>query len=206
MATIAAVITEDARKYWPQLFGQMWNPSSTTVAATSDWNPGIFTFRVGSGGWVNYGAGPVPRTPDANLRYPTGIGPLSGLQDLDCLIDPQRPTGEQRYSTVNWAQYAYEKELTSDKFEIDPLNPKTLKINAVLEAGEANNDPGSGTYPQLFEIAVYSDHPLHNRVAALNDIVPITNVPPRLMVAYGTFAREIKDSSKKLSFEILLNF
>ena len=55
MAVVTAVVTNAARANWPQMFGNLLTFQSIGYA------------KVGWGGWVNPGSGPVPRVPDPTL-------------------------------------------------------------------------------------------------------------------------------------------
>jgi hypothetical protein len=217
MANILATVTEDARKYWPQFFGTLLGIDVTTVAG--DWNPLIKFFRVGEGGWITDTN--TPRTPQPDLRRidsSTGSswgGPLY-LQDLDCVIDPQRAAPDRRYSDdgLGW----YEKELDPGTDFIFTA-PSTIQIRCLLDFSEFNDTFAQAsptvTNPNICELALFSDHPLinatypsaaHNRANHADYIDPNFLPDNRLMIAYGTFPVEVKDSSKQIEHLVQIVF
>ena len=77
---INATFTDDALKYWQQMFGG--------PVPLISFQP-IKYFRIGVGGWIDTGAGIRPRIPDPSLRRyaPTYPKPV---QDLDINVDQDR--------------------------------------------------------------------------------------------------------------------
>lgn len=136
MAVIPGVITEDARKYWPQFFGALLGDPSTTTIVGSTWNPVISHFKVGEGGWIDPGAGKVPRTPDPALRRLSA--PL--IQDIDAVVDPTRAALNQRYPADSRA--TFEKALIAADFLFEA--PTIVRVRCLLDFGEFNDD-GNGT-------------------------------------------------------------
>jgi len=173
MADILAVVTEDARKYWPQFFGGLLGNPATTTTVGVQWDPRIKFFRIGEGGWIDPGTGKVPRTPDAALRDPDA--PL--LQDLDCIIDPNRALPSQRYigAGASFSRYYFQKSFVGG--DITYVASTTIKFRCELSTSEANDD-GFGNNPEFWELGIYSDHP--------------TEAGEYLMVAYGTFPMQTK--------------
>lgn len=172
MAVITAVVTEDARKYWPQLFGLLLGDPSTVTDVGFSWNPAIKTFKVGEGGWVDTGAGRVRRLPTDNLRRVD-----NNIQDIDAIVDGTRALVDQRYPAAADRAF-FEKALITSDFTFEA--PSTLRVRCFLDFAEFNSD-GFGNFPEIWEIGLFSDHP--------------TAVGQKLMVAYGTFPLEIKDGA-----------
>lgn len=183
MATVPGVVTEDARKYWPQLIGTIFIPATTTNTGATQWDPRIKTFKVGEGGWINPGGGAVPRTPSPSLRRLTA--PL--IQDLDAVVDPTRALVDQRYPAQSLATFS--KALTPGDFLFE--SPSIIRVRCLLDFAEFNND-GFANSPEIYEIGLFSDHP--------------TEAGQSLMVAYATFPMQIKDNSKQLENLIRIVF
>jgi len=137
MAVIAAVVTVDARKYWPQMVGGLVSFKT------------LVSFKVGEGGWVDPGAGREPRVPDPELRRLD-----NSLQDLDCIVDPTRALIDQRYASDERASF----EKTLVPADITFIAPSTLRVRCLLDFGDFNDD-GFGNDPEIWEIGVFSDHP-----------------------------------------------
>lgn len=180
MATIIpAVITEDARLYWPQVFaGLLGVPSTVTVPGVS-YDPRIKLFRVGEGGWIDPGTGKVRRQPDPTLRYASG--PLAGIQGLDAEVDSVRvsPRYEGNQLLPTYSRGVFQKALTLADFT--SIAPNKIEVSCLLDFGEANEDyPGSGRNPEFWEIGLYADHPI--------------TAGAMLLVAYGTFAGQTKSA------------
>jgi hypothetical protein len=218
-STILATITDDARMFWPMFFLRNWNgrpptasPSAIVPGATTNpgyaWNPMITHFRVGEGGWVDPGTGAVRRDPDSTLRSFSHVDDYAGasyyLQDLDIAVDPTRSTPTKRYNIVDPTHASwFEKALSNTDFTWFAAN--TVQVRCVLETTEYNAN-GSGINPKIWEIGLYCDHPL----------VPMDTTPPcntglnanfrRLLVAYGTFPIEVKDSSKQIEHLVNITF
>jgi hypothetical protein len=188
MAYIPGVVTEDARKYWPQFFGSLLGvPGTPSVPGTppTTYDPRIKFFKVGEGGWVDPGGGREARTPDATLRRLSA--PL--IQDVDAAVDLTR--GVQRYAADE--RYTFAKTLTVSDFAF--VAPTILEVSCLLDFGEANDD-GYGSAPEFWEIALFADHPEESGLA----------VDQGLMVAYGTFPVEIKNSTKQILNVVRLVF
>jgi len=183
MAVVVATVTEDARIYWPQFLGGIFGtPGTPTVPASpqpTTWDPRFKFFKVGEGGWVDPGTGKERRTPDATLRRLTS--PL--IQDLDCVVDPTRAPANQRYGTQERA--TFKKDLTIS--DISYPAAYTVEIDCLLDLGDFNDD-GYGNSPEIWEIGVFGDHPTESGLAS----------DEGLMVAYGTFPVQVKDSSKQI--------
>jgi len=175
MPVVPGVVTEDARKYWPQLFGGLLGDPSTTTSVGVSWNPVFTHFKIGEGGWIDPGGGKVPRTPDAALRRLSS--PL--IQDLDAVVDPTRAVIDQRYASQERA--TFEKALVPTDFLFEA--PTIIRVRCLLDFAEFNDD-GFGNDPNLYEIGIYSDHP--------------TESGEKLMVAYATFPLQVKDNSKQI--------
>lgn len=158
MPVVIGVATEDARKYLPQILGGLVT-QSYTVGINS-----IFThFKVGEGGWINPGGGPIPRAPDATLRRLD-----NSIQDIDAIVDPTRLLINQRYLASERA--SFEKALTVADFSFVP--PTKLEIRCFLDFGDFNDD-GFGNDPEMWEIGVFGTHP--------------TVGGQKLLWGYGTF-------------------
>lgn len=190
MAVIPAVVTNDAKKYWPQFLGQLLGLPGTPSAQPAVWDPRIKLFRYGEGGWQLSGLVKVPRTPDADLRR----GDVPGnVQDIDAICDLTRgvPRYDQNPLSPNYSVGNYQKSLTPADFTFE--SPSTIRIRCFLDFGEFNEDtPGSGRNPEIWEMAVFSDHP--------------TLAGEYLMVAYGTFPKEDKNGTKQIENVLRLVF
>ena len=171
MAFIPAVVTDDARRYWAQYLAGVFAGSLEALMP-------LYSFRVGEGGWVDPGTGQVPRIPDGALRRLD----VSLLQDIDAVVDPTRPVLSQRYAATSRANF--EKLLAPA--DITYESPYTVKVSCLLDFGEFNDD-GFGNSPELWEVGVFTRHPLHP-----------ADPTALLMLAYGTFPLEVKDASKQL--------
>lgn len=173
MAIIVATITDDCRKFWPQIFGGIF-----------PFEP-ITTFKVGEGGWINPGGGPIPRTPDSTLRdvviLPNFPYPL---QDIDAIVDQSRSDASLVTRYPSNRRGHFEKALGAPDFSFEA--PSTLRIRCRLDFTDFN-DNGSGFNPQIWELGVFSLHPDQ-----------ISFPGQKLMVAYGTLPQEIKDNTKQL--------
>jgi hypothetical protein len=183
MAIIIATVTEDARKYYPQFFGGLLGISDTTNPATPVWNPVLTHFRVGVGGYV----GTVPRTPDATLRK-VAVAP-NDTQDLDILVDPTRLPLDQRYPVIGIP--SFEKAFNPGDLTYSATN--TVQARCELDFGDFNSDGTSS--PEIWEIGLFSDHPEFTRASGT-----------RLMVAYGTFPKTIKDATKQVLLYVRVTF
>ena len=137
MAVIPAVVTVDAREFWPKMFGGLATFKQ------------ILNFKVGEGGWVDPGGGKEPRVPDASLRRLD-----NSLQDIDCIVDPTRALIDQRYPTESRAYF--QKDL--DPADITFVSPSTLRVRCLLDFGEFNDD-GYGNNPEIWELGIFSEHP-----------------------------------------------
>jgi hypothetical protein len=182
MAIIPAVVTDDARKYWPQFLGGiLGTPGSTTVPGTppTTWDPRFKFFKVGEGGWVDPGGGKVRRTPVSTLRRLSA--PL--IQDIDAAVDPTRAAPDQRY--LSSERVTFKKDLVFS--DVSFIAPSTIQIECLLDFSEFNDD-GFGNSPEMYEIGIFSDHPEEGGLAS----------DQGLMVAYGTFPVEVKDVTKQI--------
>jgi len=186
MAIVNAVPTEDALKYWPQFFGWLLgDPDTATVPGTS-WNPQFSHFKVGEGGWEDPGTGATARTPAGDLRRLAA--PL--IQDIDIVVDSTRAAGDKRYPDPGGGYTGYYQKafiLTDFTFEA----PGTIKMRCFLDFGEFNDD-GAGNSPDIWEIGIFSDHP--------------TEAGEKLLVAYGTFAKQVKNIGVQLENFVRVTF
>lgn len=189
MAVVIATVTDGARQYWPQFFGTLLGISAG-VSSPGNWNPLIRSFKIGRGGWINPGGGPVPRVPDPTLT------------DLDVILDAARPLISKRYTSLLGNIYFVEKSLILGDFSFE--TPSTLKIRCVLDFADYNDISGvpstppggpvlpiTGTGPDMWELGVFSDHP---------------SGTGQLMLLYGTFAVETKNSTKQIENDFRVTF
>jgi len=209
MAIILATITSDARRYWPWFFGRKYAPGTVTDPGTPTWNPSLLSFKVGEGGWYDPGSGATTRVPDPDLRRVD-----TSIQDLDAVVDGTRLSGI-RYSVIpaTYSRAWFEKELTPSDFTypdplIDPLlAPNTVEIRCLLDLPDFNDD-GHGNAPEIWELGIFSDHPLYARDPIAPD--PSGSSGPtdakRLMIAYGTFPKEIKYATNQIEHIVKLIF
>jgi hypothetical protein len=188
MALILAAITEDARKYWPRFFGWKHGIGAVTTPPTS-WNPLLFSFKVGEGGWYNPGSGSLPRTPNPALRSETA--PF--LQDIDAIVDATRASPIYPADSRGW----FEKALVIS--DLSFTSPSTLEVRCLLDLGDFNDD-GNGNYPEIGELGIFTDHPDYARVSVG------TAGANRLMVAYGTFPIEVKNPTTQIGHIVRLTF
>lgn len=177
---ITAVVTQDALKFWPSMFGSL-----------ATFKP-IITFKVGEGGWIDEGAGRVPRTPDPTLRRLSGPVDSFGnfLQDLDAVVDPTRPAELQRYLPADIG--VFEKTLDASDLVFQP--PSSLRVRCFLDLVDFTIPPPPGGLPaEMYEIGLFTDHP---------------DLPgaEKLMVAYGTFPEELKDGARQMENIVLVTF
>ena len=137
---------------------------------------------------MNPGTGPTPRAPDASLRDGT-----TNIQDLDSIVDASRSVKRYPSDSVGW----FEKALVLSDFLF--VSPSTIQVRCFLDFGDFNDD-GAGFSPEVWELGIFSDHPDFTRE-------PV-NTPgaKRLMVAYGTFPKEIKDATKQIEHFVRLTF
>jgi len=128
MAVIVAVVTDEARARWPQMFGGL--------LAFKD----ISDFKVGEGGWYNPGTSRERRVPD------------SALTNLDVIVDLSRAPVDKRYvvpgETFSW----FSKSLVPGDFAY--VAPRTLEVSCLLDFGDYNDD-GSGNNPEIWEIGLF---------------------------------------------------
>lgn len=189
MAVVVGTVTNGARQYWPQFFGTLLGISAG-ASSPGNWNPLIKSFKIGRGGWIDPGGGPVPRTPDPTLT------------DLDVILDDARPLMSKRYSTLTGNILFIEQALTLADFTFEASS--ILKIRTLLDFGTFNDISGipstppgggvlppSGTNPDLWELGVFSDHP---------------SGTGQLMVIYGTFNAETKDVLKQIENDVRITF
>lgn len=154
MTVINAVVTTLARRRLPRMWAGLLSMST------------IASFKVGEGGWVDFGSGRVPREPDPDLT------------DLDVIVDADRSSLNKRYvvegETFSWYPSYPEtspgKTLTTDDMEME--SDRVLRVSCVLDATEYNDD-GTGSPPDIWEIGLFDSD--------------------GVMVAYGTFPKETKD-------------
>lgn len=173
MTAINAVVTDDARLYYPGFFGGLLAaPGTPTNVATPTWDPRWKYIRWGEGGWVDNGSGPVRRAPSPSLRRLTS--PL--IQDLDAAVDGTRGPGDQRYTAT---RAVYQKALVPLS-DVTNDGTGTAIVRAYLDFGEFN-DNGASAAPRIWELGIFSDHP--------------TVSGQLLMVAYATIPLVTKTSS-----------
>jgi hypothetical protein len=197
---IVAVVTNDARKYWPMFFGmkipKVSSPSNSIDPGLTTggdiWNPLITCFRVGEGGWIDSGGSYVPRTPDPDLRRSISLTGFDGasyyVQDLDAVCDRTRSPADQRYDSQS--RFCFQKSLTPADVTYDAgtYGPTTIRIKCLLETSECNYDDYSNP-PDIWELGIFCAHPR------------VINTPPggypatMLMVAYCTFPVVTKTAS-----------
>ena len=183
MAIIPGVVTDDARLYWPQILGGIFSPNVVTTVGSSEWDPRIKTFKVGEGGWIDPGSGAVPRTPDPGLRRLSA--PL--IQDIDAIVDPTRAVMDQRYPADSLG--TFEKALIVADFTFEA--PTTIRVRCLLDFAEFNDD-GLGNDPEMFEIGIFTDHPVE--------------AGEKLMIAYATFPKQLKDVTKQIENVVRIVF
>lgn len=170
MTLVTAIITEDGRKYWSQFFGSLLGVPSTSTVVGVSWNPMLKTFKVGEGGWKDPGSGRVRRNPvEDNLRRVD-----NNIQDIDAIVDGTRAVVDRRYPLAS-DRATFEKTLLLTDFTFE--GPSTLRVRCFLDFADFNDD-GFGNFPEIWEIGLFSDHP--------------TAPGQKLMIAYGTFPKEIK--------------
>jgi len=209
---IPGVPTEDARKYFPQFFGGLRGvPASSTIVTpgptTVQWDPRIKYFKVGEGGWIDPGAGKIPRTPDPALRR---LAPDPLIQDLDAIVDINR--GAPRYPgnplLATYSRGIFMKALAPADLTYEA--PTTLRIRCLLDFADFNEDyPGSGRSPEIWEIGVYCDHP--EIVTPAPPAVPGPGDPTNamkqlLLVGYGTFPMQVKNGGIQIENIVRLVF
>jgi len=191
MAQVVATVTNVARQYWPQFFGGIATP----------WTPQFTYFKIGRGGWINPGGGPVPRIAD-----PT-------LQDLDVIQNTSRylpNIGTEGAGPGNI--YYWKNALIGANFSF--ATPTTLQIRCILDFGQFNDIQGvpssppggpvlspSGTNPQLWELGIFSAPP-----PGYTSPTASAGNPNLLMVVYGTFAAETKTVAAQLENDCLITF
>lgn len=171
---IDAIMMVDASIAWASLIaGTTGFTVPDDAPPTVGWNPKITHFKIGEGGWINNGTGAEPRTPVSTLRRTAGdtsaLFDGDYVQDLDAIVDGDRPLNEQRYAANR--RFTFEKALTAP--DITHPSPGVSRFNCVLTAPEAN-DNGSGLSPQFWEIGLYCEHP-----------DPL--ITDKLLIAYATF-------------------
>lgn len=202
MANIIASVTDDFRVYLPQYLGRLLGNSEGT-SVPGKWNPVFRGFKIGEGGWISSPGGPVRRQPVANLRCEN-----NQIQDLDIIVDGTRtvsPWG--RYTDPN-RRGSFYKSLTNADFSQDPVRQNALRIKCLLDFSEFN-DNGSGLAPNLWEIGIFAEHPIYPpshppSPPPAGGLNPGQYDSALLMVAYGTFPMEIKDSSKQIEHYVIL--
>ena len=173
---ITAVVTDDARKFWPQFIIGSY-PVRTLFAGGY--------FKIGEGGWIDTGTGRVPRTPSPSLRNLS-----TGLQDIDSLVDASRNPVDQRYQPDE--RFSFEKALVVT--DIAFVSPATIQCTCSLTTLEPpGNDDGFGNSPSFYEIGLFTDHP----------DFPGSE---KLMVAYGIFPVQVKTVSRPLENIVLVTF
>lgn len=108
--------------------------------------------------------------------------PDPSLTDLDIIVNPSRYAGSLPVGATGW----FQKTLTGAAFAFEA--PTTLVITCLLDFGDYNADPISNptAYPNIWEIGAYDQN--------------------GVMVAYGTFAAQTKNSSKQLENVIRITF
>lgn len=180
----------DPTKSWVQtvLSGQVDQLlNATSVTRIRNWNlvPSITSFKIGEGGWVDNGAGKQARVPDPDLRFVAS--PPGDIQDLDCIVDPTRPSVDQRYPDGTRAVFEKQLLATDMVYEADYITKVTCNVLTT-----EFNDDGYGNSPEVWEIGLFSDHP--------------TVLGEKLMVAYGTFPLQTKNNLTALSNIVRIAF
>lgn len=165
-------------------------PALVTPQARDEW-PKMFggivdfkkiaKFRIGEGGWI-YNPLPAAREP----RIPDQT-----LTNLDIIQDPSRLPINKRYDVGENLGY-FEKNLIITDFSFEP---RTLKVSCFLlnteynakNAGTLIYDVGGPyTSPELWEIGLFDEN--------------------NLMVAYGTFPKQIKTGANFLENVVRITF
>lgn len=203
---IPAFVSVDVRRMWPKFFGRLYGVGTTTTGVT--WNPQISHFKVGTGGWVDQGNGvKTRRNPVPDLRRSAGSSWTEGsttyfLQDLDCVVDVDRAGGSQRYpASPGPVRATYLKDLSPTDLTYEDTN--ILRVRCLLDFDEFNiGATGTGVWtadgqpyptdPELWEIGIYADHP-----HVLGE---------KLLVAYATFPKEVKNSDKQVENIVKIQF
>jgi len=172
---IRAVWTVDARKYLPRLHA---------VGGLGGTPQEIDEFRIGGGGFIDPGSGPVPRVPDSNLRLISD----PDQQELDKNVDPERPLGEQRYVGLTLDEAS--KTLLAADFAAQ--DPSSIRVRIFLDFLEGN---GGGT-ANYWEIGLFMPHP--------DDT--LRGAGKTLMVAYGTMPQVTKTAADQFEAFALLTY
>ena len=177
---IRAVWTVDARKYLPRLHA---------VGGVGTTHQVIDLFKMGGGGFVDPGGGPIPRDPEDNLRLVSD--PYQ--QDLDMIVDPERPLGQQRYTGLSLdLTTPLEGALAAPDFAAQ--DPSSLRVKVFLDFAEGN---GGGT-AEYWEIGLFmTQHP---------DDTIRTGPGSSLMVAYGTMPKVTKTAASQYEAFVLLTY
>lgn len=216
MAVIHAVITEDALRYWSQALAGSYLANAARI---SDVDGSLISvtvpppipfktithFVIGEGGWIDGPLGRVPRVPDPALRR--FVTPFD--QTLDAIVDIDRPTA-QRYLPVPPAtsqiednqRFTYSKPFVLG--DITRVGDGTIECKCYLDfadtggtpsiPGTSVNNDGStiaSSSPEFYEIGIFTDHPTQSG---------------SLMIAYGTFPRQIKTVGTALNNFVLISF
>jgi len=196
MAVIPAVVTNGAREWWIKLFGGLAGvPAGATIPNNppTAWNPVIAYFKVGEGGWIDPGGGAEPRAPEPDLVWVTSATYPDPFPDIDAAVDITRDAAAvpTRYGATSRATFTKAVTFTDVSF----IAPSTIEIECLLDFGDFNDD-GNGNSPEMWEIGVYMDHP--EFAVPVVPAGPPSVGTPGLMVAYGTFPKQVKDATKQI--------
>jgi len=138
MPLVPGILTDAARNAWPRMFyGDVVFKNISYV-------------KFGEGGWVDPGNGRVPRT----------ASQMTGLTNLDCVVNPNNYPVDSRGT--------YQKNLAPADFSIE--NNSVLKIRCFLDFGDWNDD-GNGNNPEIWELGVFDES---NRLVAYATFQKIT--------------------------------
>ena len=189
---VPAIITDDAREFYLQfVFGGLGPVPGTPTVANTTWDSRLKFFRVGEGGWTTAGLSRVQRTPLSTLRrYDTNVHDIDARVDTTRLAAGQPERYEGNPLSANYSRGSYQKSLAPG--DITVVSSRKIQVDCTLGAGEFNEDSvGSGRSPELWEIALFADHP--------------TLPGEHLMVAYGTFPQAaVKTGAAALAIRVYL--
>jgi hypothetical protein len=122
-ANVSAIITEVVRIKWTKV----------DLGLEQETHSKLKYFKIGEGGWIDEGAGKVPREP------------LVTQTDLDCIEHPENYPEDSRYF--------YQKDFRSEDLSFE--QPITALIRCFLDFDEANN--ANGSLPSFWELGVFDE-------------------------------------------------